>query len=55
MSLRYFGDDAVYRPLRRVVMDPEGKRVAQTLASAFGDMEPGSPFRSPLFRKVRPR
>jgi hypothetical protein len=54
VSLRYFGADATYRPLRRVVTDPEGKRVAQTLASAFGDMEEGAPFRSPLFRKVRP-
>lgn len=55
VSLRYFGADATYRPLRRIVMDPEGKRVAETLASAFGAMQEGEPFRSPLFRKVRPR
>jgi ectoine hydroxylase-related dioxygenase (phytanoyl-CoA dioxygenase family) len=55
VSLRYFGDDAVYEPRRRIATDPEGKRVATTLASAFGEMEPGAPFRNPLFRKVRPR
>jgi hypothetical protein len=55
VSLRYFGDDATYSPRQRIATDPEGKRVATTLASAFGDMAPGAPFRSPLFRKVRPR
>jgi ectoine hydroxylase-related dioxygenase (phytanoyl-CoA dioxygenase family) len=53
VSLRYFGADATFRPLRRIVMDPEGKRVAETLESAFGDMAEGEPFRSPLFQKVR--
>jgi len=55
VSLRYFGDDAVYSPRRRIATDPEGKRVATELASAFGDMAAGDPFRNPLFRKVRPR
>jgi ectoine hydroxylase-related dioxygenase (phytanoyl-CoA dioxygenase family) len=53
VSLRYFGADATYSPRQRIATDPEGKRVATTLASAFGEMEPGAPFRSPLFRKVR--
>lgn len=53
VSLRYFGDDAVYAPRQRIATDPEGKRVATTLASAFGAMEAGEPFRSPLFHKVR--
>ncbi|HEX4906084.1 MAG TPA: phytanoyl-CoA dioxygenase family protein [Acidimicrobiales bacterium] len=53
VSLRYFGDDAVYAPRRRIATDPEGKRVATELASAFGDMRAGEPFRSGLFRKVR--
>jgi ectoine hydroxylase-related dioxygenase (phytanoyl-CoA dioxygenase family) len=53
VSLRYFGADATFRPLQRIVMDPEGKRVAETLQSAFGDMQAGDPFRSPLFQKVR--
>jgi len=53
VSLRYFGADATFRPLRRIVVDPEGKRVAETLQSAFGDMQAGEPFRSPLFHKVR--
>jgi ectoine hydroxylase-related dioxygenase (phytanoyl-CoA dioxygenase family) len=55
VSLRYFGSDAVYAPRRRIATDPEGKRVSVELASAFGDMNAGEPFRSPLFRKVRPR
>ena len=56
VSLRYFGEDATYRPLQRVATDPEGKRVATTLASAFGgSMEPGSPFRHEMFHHVRPR
>ena len=55
VSLRYFGADAVYEPRRRIATDPEGKRVSVELASVFGDMQAGDPFRSPLFRKVRPR
>ena len=55
VSLRYFGDDAVYAPRQRIATDPEGRRVATTLASAFGEMEPGQPFRHPMFQKVRPR
>lgn len=55
VSLRYFGEDATYRPLRRVATDPEGTRVATTLTSVFGEMEPGAPFRHPMFHKVRPR
>jgi hypothetical protein len=55
VSLRYFGDDAVFEPRRRLATDPEGRRVSVELASAFGDMQAGEPFRSPLFRKVRPR
>lgn len=54
VSLRYFGTDAVYAPLRRVATDPEGKQVAVTLASAFGKMEEGAPFRHPMFHQVRP-
>ncbi|MEA3056946.1 MAG: hypothetical protein QOD30_2378 [Actinomycetota bacterium] len=54
VSLRYFGDDAVFSPRRRVATDPEGRRVSVELASAFGDLQAGEPFRSPLFRKVRP-
>jgi len=52
--LRYFGADATFSPRRRVATDPEGKRVSVELASAFGEMQAGAPFRSPLFRKVRP-
>jgi ectoine hydroxylase-related dioxygenase (phytanoyl-CoA dioxygenase family) len=55
VSLRYFGADAVYSPRRRLATDPEGRRVSMELASAFGDLQAGAPFRSPLFRKVRPR
>lgn len=55
VSLRYFGDDAVFAPRRRIATDPEGRRVATTLASAFGEMGPGAPFRHPMFHKVRPR
>jgi hypothetical protein len=53
VSLRYFGDDAVFAPRQRIATDPEGKRVATTLASAFGEMQPGAPFRHPMFHKVR--
>lgn len=53
VSLRYFGTDSHYAPLRRVATDPEGKRVSVTLASAFGQMEEGAPFRHPMFHKVR--
>ena len=42
VSLRYFGDDAVFAPRQRIATDPEGKRVATTLASAFGEMRPGA-------------
>lgn len=56
VSLRYFGADATYAPLRRVATDPEGRRVSTTLASAFGgSMEPGDPFRHDMFHQVRPR
>ena len=53
VSLRYFGDDAVYAPRQRIATDPEGRRVATTLESVFGAMEPGAPFRHPMFHKVR--
>ncbi|MEN3272910.1 MAG: hypothetical protein V7636_1671 [Actinomycetota bacterium] len=55
VSLRYFGDDAMFSPRHRLATDPEGRRVSVELASAFGEMRAGDPFRSPLFRKVRPR
>jgi hypothetical protein len=55
VSLRYFGADAVFSPRRRLATDPEGRRVSEEIASVFGDMKAGEPFRSPRFRKVRPR
>jgi hypothetical protein len=55
VSLRYFGDDAVFAPRPRPAQDPEGKRVSRTLADAFSSIPPGAPFRDPMFRKVRPR
>lgn len=54
VSLRYFGADATYAPLRRLATDPEGQRVSTTLAGAFGgSMAPGDPFRHPMFHQVR--
>lgn len=55
VSLRYFGEDATFAPRLRPAEDPEGARASGTLADAFSSIEPGAPFRHPLFRKVRPR
>jgi ectoine hydroxylase-related dioxygenase (phytanoyl-CoA dioxygenase family) len=55
VSLRYFGEDATFAPRLRRADEPEGARASGTLAEAFSSIEPGAPFRHPLFRKVRPR
>jgi ectoine hydroxylase-related dioxygenase (phytanoyl-CoA dioxygenase family) len=55
VSLRYFGEDAVFAPRTRPAEDPEGARASGTIADAFVSIAPGAPFRHPMFRKVRPR
>lgn len=60
VSLRYFGTEAFFAPRPQTGGMPEGgtEQVDPEqagLASAIGTLQPGEPFRSPLFQKVRPR
>jgi hypothetical protein len=61
VSLRYFGADAVFAPppladARREASPGAADDPEQAgLAAVFGSLEPGAPFRHPMFAQVRPR
>ncbi|MGV9800895.1 phytanoyl-CoA dioxygenase family protein [Mycobacterium sp. NPDC003449] len=61
VSVRLFGEGTSYAPLPRNDRTVASERANQDAASskrafsrAYAEMEPGGPFRHPLFRKVRP-
>jgi hypothetical protein len=58
VSLRYFGPDATFAP--PPVTPPPPTDATQDseqagLAAVLGSLEPGAPFRHPMFEQVRPR
>jgi ectoine hydroxylase-related dioxygenase (phytanoyl-CoA dioxygenase family) len=63
LSLRFFGDDAIYTPRLPAVMSESSQEVfprdddasASTLAKLPRTLSPGDPFRHPEFLKLRPR
>ena len=63
LSLRFFGDEAIYTPRLPAVMSESSREVfpkdddasASTLAKLPRTLSPGDPFRHPGFLKLRPR
>jgi hypothetical protein len=63
LSLRFFGDDAIYTPRLPAVMSEQRSEVfpreddssTSTLAKLPLTLSPGDPFRHPEFLKLRPR
>jgi ectoine hydroxylase-related dioxygenase (phytanoyl-CoA dioxygenase family) len=63
LSLRFFGDDAIYTPRLPAVMSESRQEVfpqdddasVSTLAKLPRTLSPGDPFRHPEFLKLRPR
>jgi len=61
LSLRFFGDDAVYtpRPIGEMAKRPVPSEPDDTNVSVFAklpaSLSPGDPFRHPAFPKLRPR
>jgi ectoine hydroxylase-related dioxygenase (phytanoyl-CoA dioxygenase family) len=63
LSLRFFGDDAIYTPRLPAVMSEQRSEVfpreddssTSTLAKLPRTLSPGDPFRHPEFLKLRPR
>ena len=63
LSLRFFGDDAIYTPRLPAILSESSQEVfpanddasASTLAKLPRALSPGDPFRHPEFLKLRPR
>jgi hypothetical protein len=50
---RFFGDDATFYPLPAVSRAPGFARNGMLFREEMAKLEPGEPFRSPVFQQVR--